>query len=114
MFVMQKGDENWSKKRKACAHAFYKDRLGKMMETMKDKLNSWIDKRNAEIEANQNGQTVIDIGFTFEELFSRNIVHICFGEDVSDMPVEIDFRNGPNNSEFVRRSVPIAEAIHEL
>ena len=53
-FVFQKGDENWNKKRKACAHAFYKDRLAKMMEVMKDKLNAWTDKRNSEIDANSD------------------------------------------------------------
>ena len=52
---MQKGDESWNMKRKACAHAFYKDRLAKMMDVMKDKLNAWIDKRNGEIDANPNG-----------------------------------------------------------
>ena len=52
MFIFQKGDESWSRKRKACAHAFYKDRLANMMDVMKDKLNTWIDKRNAEIDAN--------------------------------------------------------------
>ena len=114
MFVFQVGDESWKKKRTACAHAFYKDRLAKMMDVMKDKLNAWIDKRNAEIDANPDNETVVDIGFTFEKLFCRNIIHICFGEDVSDMQIEMDFRKSPGSSEFLRRSVTISEAIHEF
>ena len=31
-FLLSKGDAMWKAKRKACAHAFYKDRLDKMME----------------------------------------------------------------------------------
>lgn len=37
-FLISKGDELWKKKRKACAHAFYKDRLQKMLEILNTKL----------------------------------------------------------------------------
>ena len=30
------GDEDWRRKRKACAHAFYKDRLRVMLDVLKD------------------------------------------------------------------------------
>ena len=56
-----------------------------MMEVLKDKLNAWIDERNAEIDSNPKGETVVDITKTFEKLFCSNIMHICYGEDVSDM-----------------------------
>ena len=83
------------------------------MDVLKDKLNAWIDQINAEIDASPNGQTVNDIAVSFEKLFCRNIVHISFGEDVSDMKIEIDFLKNPTGSEFARKSVPLAEAIHE-
>ena len=113
-FVHSKGDKQWETIRKASAHAFYKERLQKMMLVLKEKVEKWIDKRNGEIEASTDKKSIVDIAKSFEKLFCRNIVHICFGEDVSDMPVEIDFRNGPNNSEFLRKSVTLAEAIHEF
>ena len=37
-FLFTKTDELWKAKRKACAHAFYKDRLAKMMTTLQDKI----------------------------------------------------------------------------
>ena len=50
----------------------------------------------------------------FEDLFCRNIVHICFGEDVSDMTFEYDVRkNGRGSKEFVRKTLRLPEAIHE-
>ena len=54
-FVMEPGGESWEKKRKACSHAFYKERLENMMDIFKGKLNTWIDKINTEIDANPNG-----------------------------------------------------------
>ena len=114
MFIFQVGNESWSKKRKACAHAFYKDRLEKMMKVLKDKLNAFIDEINAEIDASPYGCTINDIAISFEKLFFSTIVHISFGEDVSDMQIEMDFRLNATSSEFVRKTVPLAEAIHEF
>ena len=82
-FLFRKGDEDWARKRKACAHAFYKDRTENMMEVLKDKLSDMVTSWMKEIEASPNGSTVIDLAVVFERLFASNIVHICFGEDVS-------------------------------
>lgn len=59
---------------------------------------------------------MVDIAVVFEKLFCSNIVHICFGEDVSqEMQMEIDFRNkNPGGPDFIRRTVSLAEAIHEF
>ena len=50
-FLFSKGDEEWARKRKAIAHAFYKDRLELMMEVLKEKIKSlvitWIDEIKA-------------------------------------------------------------------
>jgi len=35
-FIFSPTDELWKAKRKACAHAFYKDRLTLMMETLRE------------------------------------------------------------------------------
>ena len=114
MSSFKKGDENWSRMRKVKAQAFYKNRLAKLMEVLKGKLSAWIDEINTEIDANPNHEAIVDIGYAFEKLFCRNIVHTCFGEDVSDMEIEIDFRKDLESSEFIRRRVSLGEAIHEV
>ena len=44
-FLFAKNDEQWKAKRRACAHAFYKDKLEHMIEVMKNiterKFESW-------------------------------------------------------------------------
>jgi cytochrome P450 len=37
-FLFSKADEIWKAKRKACSHAFYKERLVHMLEVLKDKI----------------------------------------------------------------------------
>ena len=37
-FIFSPGDEIWKAKRRACAHAFYKERLVQMMEVLRSKL----------------------------------------------------------------------------
>ena len=37
-FLFSQANETWKAKRKACAHAFYKDRLIFMLDALKDKL----------------------------------------------------------------------------
>ena len=39
-FLFSKADELWKAKRKACAHAFYKERLVHMLEVLKDKTSA--------------------------------------------------------------------------
>ena len=69
-FVFAKGDKKWETIRKACGHAFYKERLNNMMLALKNKLEMWIDKRNTEIEASPDNSTVIDIAKSFQTLFN--------------------------------------------
>ena len=63
------------------------------MDVLKDKLANMIAKWDNEITASSDGKMTIDMALVFEELFCRNIVHICFGEDVSDMLIETEFPN---------------------
>ena len=48
-FLFTKGDKEWQIKRKACAHAFYKDRMEKMMNVLKEKLEDMVSKWMKEI-----------------------------------------------------------------
>ena len=53
------------------------------METLKDKLSDMVTSWIKEIDESSDGSTVVDLAVVFEKLFASNIVHICFGEDVS-------------------------------
>lgn len=44
-------DEDWRQKRKACAHAFYKDRLKLMVEMFKKLIDGRFTEWDAKIEA---------------------------------------------------------------
>lgn len=112
-FVMSKGDEVWKKTRQACAHAFYKDRMEKMCEVLKDKLATKIAGFNDSIANSSDGKVTIDLPVEFEDLFCRNIVHICFGEDVSDMLVDTEFPS-PDGKGYEMKKVSLVKAIHEL
>lgn len=43
-FIFSNNDARWKAKRKACAHAFYKERLEMMIEVLKDKVEDSVDK----------------------------------------------------------------------
>ena len=85
-----------------------------MLEVLKMKLHNAINKWQAEIKSSQNQQTVIDIAVEFEKLFCSNIVHICFGEDVSNMEFDFDVRVSADGNEFVRKKLKLGEANHEF
>ena len=88
-FLFSKADEVWKAKRKACAHAFYKERLVHMLEVLKDKIEEDCQRWTAEIAASADGTAVIDISNVFKVLFTKNIIHIAFGEDISDQKVTL-------------------------
>ena len=82
---------------------------------LKEKLAVKIEKWNDEISKSPDGKTVIDLPVEFEDLFCRNIVQICFGEDVSDMLVETEFPNTESNGPaYVLKKVTLVKAIHEI
>ena len=106
-FVFSKGDEEWTRKRKATAHAFYKDRLALMMVVLKEKLKNLVTNWIEEIESNPKGETVIDMALVFEKLFCGNIVHISFGEDVSDILIDTDWPTEFGGTEFTRKATTL-------
>lgn len=88
-FLFSKADELWKSKRKASAHAFYKERLNIMMEVFKSKVEFYFNKWNKEIEASPNKSYKIDITEVFELIYSDTIISISFGEDISDQKFEV-------------------------
>ena len=83
-FLFSPTDEDWKIKRKACAHAFYKERLVMMLEVFKEKMADDCEAWSAKIAASYYKKTVINIASVFSKLFARNIIHIAFGEDISN------------------------------
>ena len=73
-----------------------------MMIVVKEKVEKWIDKRQNEIEASEAKVATVDIGKSFERLFCRIIVHICFGEDISETLIEMDIASDPKGSNYER------------
>ena len=60
-FVFSQADEHWKAKRRASAHAFYKDRLVKQIDVfkiiMRDACENWVQKA----EKSTNKSVVVDI-----------------------------------------------------
>ena len=60
-FLFSRADDVWKAKRKACSHAFYKDRMVHMLEVLKDKMNKNCQHWLSEIATSQTGKTEVDI-----------------------------------------------------
>ena len=88
-FLFSKADELWKAKRKACAHAFYKERLVIMIETLKDKLEEDCKLWTKQAKSHYYKSKEVDFSVVLNELFTRNILHIAFGEDISKEKINI-------------------------
>ena len=55
-FIFSPGDAVWKAKRRACAHAFYKERLVQMMEVLRSKLESRAELWTEQIRKSENGR----------------------------------------------------------
>lgn len=86
-FFFSRVDEVWRAKRKACSHAFYKDRLMEMLEIFKGKMNASCSRWLKEIR--EKGHVDIDLFYSSHEVLMRNMIHISFGEDLYDQEVEV-------------------------
>jgi cytochrome P450 len=82
-FVMTKSDEVWKLKRKICAHAFYKEKLEAMTEVMRNVTLDKIEHFNKLVTDN-TGKAAINLTSELSELYTRIIISICFGEDLTD------------------------------
>lgn len=105
-FVFAHNDEKWKAKRKACAHAFYKDRLVYMLETLNEVTQKTFSKWAK--EAKIKGHHDIDIATEFSEILTRNIIHVSFGEDLSDNAITLMVKEG---NQYVSKEMTIKEAI---
>jgi hypothetical protein len=81
-FLFSPSNDDWKRKRKACTHAFYKDKLERMMDTLKGKLTDYTQKWQSEIDSAASKTTTIDIRTEPRNIFSRNIMQITLGQDL--------------------------------
>ena len=51
---------------------------------------------------------------SFERLFCRIIVHICFGEDISQTLIDIDIAADPKGSKYERQKLCLPVAIRTV
>ena len=72
-FLFSPANESWKAKRKATAHAFYKDRLVNMIECIKDKLGDACQTWVKQMQQSQAASTEVDLSRVFREIFTRNI-----------------------------------------
>ena len=80
------------------------------MHTLKDILAGKCEKWAAATRQN-NGKTVIDISKEFQEIFTRNILTITLGEDISEELVEINVIG--DGKEFKLKKVKFNQALRE-
>lgn len=111
-FLFSKSDEDWKAKRKACAHAFYKDRLVHMLDTLKKRFTDAIEQWTAEIEASPTGSTQIELSKDIIKVMQRFLLEVFFGDDLETYTFEIHFRKPGGGSEL--REVNMSEAIDEV
>ena len=83
-----------------------------MLDVLKVKLNTQIVKWEAEIDS--KGSTTVDAFADMEKIFTSTIVHLCFGEDMSDVIFDIDVRDSESSTGLVRKELKFAEALLEI
>lgn len=113
--LFSKGDELWKAKRKATAHAFYKDKVVHMLQILKIKITESFQNWMQAIDQSGDGSVTIDITQEFELIFARSIIHIAFGEDINDEEIEVYMRTDPDcQKPFKKQSVKLNTALKEL
>ena len=101
-FLFSKTDDHWKEKRKACAHAFYKDRLVQQLDVLKEQLlqtqADWVSM----IDASKDGSVEIDISKEILKIFERFISQVIFGEDINHLTMPVIVRTN-DGSETIRQ-----------
>ena len=112
-FLFSKADDIWKAKRQACGHAFYKDKLVQMMESLKDLVGSTFEQWAEDITNSEKKEKVIDIAVEFVNIMARNMITIALGEDINEELFELNVRKSHKSSEFETRKVKLSFAIYE-
>ena len=80
-----------------------------MLETLKVKLVETFSKWEERI-LQSNGQGIeVNMATEFSDILARNIIHICFGEDISDELIELDVLE---DGTWKPKTMPIKDSIY--
>ena len=80
---------------------------------MKDILATRFEVWKKEIAASETKSHTIDMSKEINDIMSRNIITVSFGEDINDELFEIEVRRTQDGSDFDTKKVSMSEAIHE-
>jgi len=93
-FILDQTNEEWKLKRKICAHAFYKDKLLSMTNTMRKKAVEATMRWKEEVEKSSDGSVEINLTDELSHIFARIIITICLGEDLHDTLIPMEKPDG--------------------
>ena len=114
-FIFSKTDDLWKLKRKATAHAFYKDRLGSMLEVLKDQVSLSVDRWTKKIDASYYKSFEIDMHEEILNIFQKTMLITIFGEDIDNHLTTVEFRQESDDGKlsFKKKTVFLSQAIEE-
>ena len=112
-FVFAKTDALWKSKRKAMAHAFYKDRLRHILEALKRQVEASQSRWLAEIR--KNGAITIDLAEEILPIFQKLMMRVTLGADLDTFSsIEIMKKvEGPTGISYVPSHMNLSEAVEE-
>ena len=88
-FLFSKTDDVWKKKRKGLGHAFYKDKLVVLLQTLQRYVlaaqKDWLDS----IAMSDNKSVKMDMSKEFMQIMMKFLTHVLFGWNVEKIKVTI-------------------------
>lgn len=112
--LFSKSNELWKQKRKAVAHAFYKDKLGPLISVFQDKVMDAIKQWTKEIEQSKEQATEIDISEEITKIYGKHIITISLGEDITDQQLELMIEKEGSMDVFELKKVNIITALKKV
>lgn len=89
--IFSKADAGWKAKRKALAHAFYKNTLVAMVGALRTTLARYSKKWDEQIRMSESGSIEFDAQSEIENLLTETIIEIAFGENICGVEIDFDF-----------------------
>ena len=89
--IFSKADAGWKAKRKALAHAFFKDTLVAMLSVLRTTLARYSKKWDEQIRTSASGSVEIDAQSEIENLLTETIIEIAFGENICGVKIDFDY-----------------------
>mmetsp|Transcript_28555 Transcript_28555/g.35311 ORF Transcript_28555/g.35311 Transcript_28555/m.35311 type:complete len:154 (+) Transcript_28555:561-1022(+) len=91
------------------SHAFYRDRLQHMLETLKtvvlETFASWASK------IDKNGSHEVNMATEFSDILASNILHICFGEDISNEILSLQVKDA-KTGQWSTKQMAVKDSIY--